>query len=407
MQKIKVAGPIVEIDGDEMARVLWKYIKQQLIFPYLDLNIKYFDLNIEHRDQTNDQITIKAAEAVKEHKVGIKCATITPDEIRMEEFSLKKMWKSPNITLRNIIGGTLFVEPIPINNITKPVPTWTEPICIGRHTYGDQYNSTDFFVKGKGKLTLTFTSEEGDPEIHEVYNFHGPGVAMSMYNTDDSIYCFARSCFNQALIKNWPLYLSTKNTVLNSYDGRFKSIFQWVYENEFQEKFTEANITYEHKLIDDMVASALRWKGGFVWACKNYDGDVQSSFVAQGFGSLGLMGSVLLTPDGKILEAEATHGTITRHYRQHQKGKETSTNPTASIFSWTKGLKHRAMLDGNKELSDFCDKLEKVCISTLEAGEMTKDLALLVHRGKLSREDYLTTEEFMSVLEKNLYLMLS
>ncbi|WP_103326723.1 NADP-dependent isocitrate dehydrogenase [Bacteroidetes bacterium endosymbiont of Geopemphigus sp.] len=407
MNKIKVANPVVEMDGDEMARILWRYIKDQLIFPHLELDIKYFDLGIEHRNQTNDQVTIEAAEAIKEYKVGIKCATITPDQTRVEEYSLKKMWKSPNGTLRNIIGGTVFREPILISNVPKLVRGWSEPICIGRHAHADQYKATDFLVKGKGLLTMTFIPEEGKPETYEVYHFDRAGIAMGMYNTDDSIYGFARSCFNQAIAKKWPLYLSTKNTILKAYDGRFKDIFQEVYENEFQRKFEEVNISYEHRLIDDMVASALKWKGGFVWACKNYDGDVQSDTVAQGFGSLGLMTSVLLTPDGQILEAEAAHGTVTRHYRQHQKGKETSTNPIASVFAWTGGLKHRAKLDGNEELDDFCDKLEQICIRTVETGQMTKDLALLIHGERLSREDYLTTEEFMNVLEKGLYSMLS
>ncbi|RUA12424.1 MAG: NADP-dependent isocitrate dehydrogenase [Flavobacteriia bacterium] len=402
MSKIKVQNPVVELDGDEMTRIIWKFIKEQLILPYLDLDIKYYDLSVEYRDETDDQVTVDAAEAIKKYHVGIKCATITPDEARVEEFGLKKMWRSPNGTLRNIIGGTIFREPIIMKNVPRYVQGWTKPICIGRHAFGDQYKATDFTTKGKGKLTLTFTPENGEPEVHEVYNFDGDGVAMAMYNIDSSIYGFARSSFNQALKKRWPLYMSTKNTILKAYDGRFKDIFQEVYENEFKDKFEEAGITYEHRLIDDMVAAAMKWNGGFVWACKNYDGDVQSDTVAQGFGSLGLMTSVLVTPDGKTLEAEAAHGTVTRHYRQHQQGKETSTNPIASIFAWTRGLEHRGKLDENQELINFAHTLEKVCIDTVESGKMTKDLALLIKKDKMTKDDYLNTEEFLDALKENL-----
>ena len=359
-QKIKVQNPVVELDGDEMTRIIWSFIKEQLILPYLDLDIKYYDLSIQSRDETNDQITIDAAEAIKKYNVGIKCATITPDEARVEEFGLKHMWKSPNGTIRNIVGGTVFREPIICSNIPRYVQGWTQPIIIGRHAFGDQYRATDKVITGKGKLKLTFTDENGEEQSWEVYDFKGGGVAMAMYNTDESIYGFARSSFQMALTKKYPLYLSTKNTILKAYDGRFKDIFAEVYEAEFKEKFKEAGIIYEHRLIDDMVASAMKWNGGFVWACKNYDGDVQSDTVAQGFGSLGLMSSVLVTPDGKTVEAEAAHGTVTRHYRQHQQGKETSTNPIASIFAWTQGLMHRGKLDGNQELIDFCEKLEQV-----------------------------------------------
>lgn len=402
MQKIKVQNPVVELDGDEMTRIIWSFIKEQLIQPYLDLDIKYYDLSIQNRDATNDQVTIDAAEAIKKYNVGIKCATITPDEARVEEFGLKKMWKSPNGTIRNIVGGTVFREPIICSNIPRYVQGWTEPIIIGRHAFGDQYRATDTVIKGKGKLTMTFTGEDGVTQSWEVFNFQGDGVAMAMYNTDESIYGFARSSFQMALTKKYPLYMSTKNTILKAYDGRFKDIFQEVYENEFKELFQEAGITYEHRLIDDMVASAMKWSGGFVWACKNYDGDVQSDTVAQGFGSLGMMSSILVTPDGKTVEAEAAHGTVTRHYRQHQQGKETSTNPIASIFAWTGGLAHRGKLDHNPELIDFCQKLEQVCVETVEGGEMTKDLALLVHGNDASRNTWLTTQEFLQALKRNL-----
>ncbi len=407
MNKIKVLNPVVELDGDEMTRIIWSFIKEQLILPYLDLDIKYYDLGIESRDLTNDQITVDAAEAIKKYNVGIKCATITPDEARVEEFGLKEMWKSPNGTLRNIIGGTVFREPIICSNVPRLVPGWTLPIVIGRHAFGDQYKATDVVIKGKGKLKMSFTNEEGVTQEWEVYNFEGDGVAMSMYNTDESIYGFAQSSFQVALEKKWPLYMSTKNTILKAYDGRFKDIFQEVYEKEFKTKYEEAGITYEHRLIDDMVASAMKWNGGFVWACKNYDGDVQSDTVAQGFGSLGLMSSVLVTPDGKTVEAEAAHGTVTRHYRQHQQGKETSTNPIASIFAWTRGLEHRAKLDENAELLNFCKKLEEVCVETVEAGEMTKDLAMLVHGNNISSKDYSNTQDFLAAIKRNLDLKLN
>ncbi|MDD2298178.1 MAG: NADP-dependent isocitrate dehydrogenase [Fermentimonas sp.] len=402
MQKIKVDNPVVELDGDEMTRIIWSFIKEELILPYIDLDIKYFDLSIQHRDATDDKVTVDAAEAIKKYNVGIKCATITPDEARVEEFGLKKMWKSPNGTIRNIVGGTVFREPIICSNIPRYVQGWTKPIIIGRHAFGDQYRATDTVIKGKGKLTMTFTAENGETKSWEVYDFQGDGVAMAMYNTDESIYGFARSSFQIALKENYPLYMSTKNTILKAYDGRFKDIFQEVYENEFKEQFEKAGLTYEHRLIDDMVASAMKWNGGFVWACKNYDGDVQSDTVAQGFGSLGMMSSVLITPDGKTVEAEAAHGTVTRHYRQHQQGKETSTNPIASIFAWTRGLAHRGKLDNNQPLIDFCEKLEKVCIETVEGGEMTKDLAMLVHGPDVSRESWLTTREFLEALKRNL-----
>tara|TARA_B100000953_G_scaffold104483_1_gene85626 strand:- start:735 stop:1967 length:1233 start_codon:yes stop_codon:yes gene_type:complete len=403
MSKIKVANPIVEIDGDEMARIIWKYIKNDLILDYIDLDIKYFDLSIESRDKTDDQITIDAANAIKKYNVGIKCATITPDEDRVKEFSLKKMYKSPNGTIRNIVGGTVFREPIIVKNIPRYVQGWTRPICIGRHAFGDQYRATDIVTKGKGKLTMTFTPEDGsEPKSWEVYNFEENGVALSMYNIDSSIFGFARSCMNKALNKKWPLYLSTKNTILKAYDGRFKDIFQEVYDNEFKEKFEKENISYEHRLIDDMVAAAIKWKGGFVWACKNYDGDVQSDIVAQGFGSLGLMTSTLVTPDGKTMESEAAHGTVTRHFRIYQKGEETSTNPIASTFAWTRGLIHRGLLDNNQKLIDFCKLLENVCIKTIEGGKMTKDLALLVYRNDLVRSNYITTEQFFKELKTNL-----
>ena len=403
MSKIKVANPIVEIDGDEMARIIWKYIKNDLILDYIDLDIKYFDLSIESRDKTDDQITIDAANAIKKYNVGIKCATITPDEDRVKEFSLKKMYKSPNGTIRNIIGGTVFREPIIVKTIPRYVRSWIKPICIGRHAFGDQYRATDIVTKGKGKLTMTFTPEDGSqPKSWEVYNFEENGVALSMYNIDSSIFGFARSCMNRALNKKWPLYLSTKNTILKAYDGRFKDIFQEVYDNEFKEKFEKENISYEHRLIDDMVAAAIKWEGGFVWACKNYDGDVQSDIVAQGFGSLGLMTSTLVTPDGKTMESEAAHGTVTRHFRRHQKGEETSTNPIASTFAWTRGLIHRGLLDNNQKLIDFCKLLENVCIKTIEGGKMTKDLALLVFKDDIVSSNYLTTEQFFKELKTNL-----
>lgn len=402
MNKIKVQNPVVELDGDEMTRIIWSFIKEQLILPYLDLDIKYYDLGIENRDATNDEVTVEAANAINKYNVGIKCATITPDEARVEEFGLKKMWKSPNGTLRNIIGGTVFREPIICSNVPRLVPGWTQPIVIGRHAFGDQYKATDVVIKGKGTLKMTFTNENGETKEWEVYNFKGDGVALSMYNTDESIYGFARSSMQVALDKKWPLYMSTKNTILKAYDGRFKDIFQEVYENEFKDKYKEAGIVYEHRLIDDMVASALKWNGGFVWACKNYDGDVQSDTVAQGFGSLGLMSSVLVTPDGKTVEAEAAHGTVTRHYRQHQQGKETSTNPIASIFAWSRGLAHRGKLDDNQALINFCTKLEEVCVETVEAGEMTKDLAILVHGDNISRTDYLNTQDFLAAIKRNL-----
>lgn len=401
-EKIKVTNPVVELDGDEMTRIIWAFIKEQLILPYLDLDIKYYDLSIENRDLTNDQVTIDSANAINKYNVGIKCATITPDEARVEEFGLKKMWKSPNGTIRNIIGGTVFREPIVMSNVPRYVQGWTKPIVIGRHAFGDQYKATDTVIKGKGTLKMTFTNEAGETKEWEVYNFEGDGVAMTMYNTDDSIYGFARSSFQVALEKQWPLYLSTKNTILKAYDGRFKDIFQEVYEKEFEAEFKKVGITYEHRLIDDMVASCMKWNGGFVWACKNYDGDVQSDTVAQGFGSLGLMSSVLVTPDGKTVEAEAAHGTVTRHYRQHQQGKSTSTNPIASIFAWTRGLMHRAKLDNNAALLNFCEKLELVCIETVEAGEMTKDLAVLIHGENVTSDNYLSTEGFLAALKRNL-----
>ena len=403
MKKIVVKNPVVEIDGDEMTRIIWKFIKDKLILPYLSLDIKYFDLGIKNRDFTDDQITIDAANAIKKYNVGIKCATITPDEQRVQEYTLKKMWKSPNGTIRNIVGGTVFREPIIMKNVPRYVQGWKKPICIGRHAFGDQYKATDIVTYGKGKLTMTFTPDDGSkPKKWDVYNFEEDGVAMSMYNVDSSIYGFARSCMNMALTKRWPLYLSTKNTILKAYDGRFKDIFQEVYENEFKEKFEMENITYEHRLIDDMVAAAIKWKGGFVWACKNYDGDVQSDVVAQGFGSLGLMTSTLVTPDGKTLEAEAAHGTVTRHFRRHQKGEQTSTNPIASIFAWTRGLMHRGKLDNNEKLISFCKTLEEVCIETVEDGKMTKDLALLVFRDDLVESNFLTTHEFLDQLKINL-----
>ena len=402
-QKIKVANPVVELDGDEMTRIIWKFIKDKLILPYLELDIKYYDLGMEYRDATNDQVTIDAANAIKQYGVGIKCATITPDEQRVQEFKLKQMWKSPNGTIRNILDGTVFREPIVCSNVPRLVPNWTAPICIGRHAFGDQYRATDFVTKGKGKLTVKFEGEDGTVQEFEVFNFKGDGVALAMYNTDESIYGFARACFNQALAKKWPLYLSTKNTILKKYDGRFKDIFEEVYQNEFITKYAEAGITYEHRLIDDMVASALKWNGNFVWACKNYDGDVQSDTVAQGFGSLGLMTSTLITPDGKVMEAEAAHGTVTRHFREHQKGNRTSTNPIASIFAWTRGLEFRGQLDNNQELIRFSKALEEVCVETVESGIMTKDLAVCVHGNKVKHgEHYVYTEEFLDALDSNL-----
>ncbi|MHB8258910.1 MAG: NADP-dependent isocitrate dehydrogenase [Bacteroidia bacterium] len=403
MSKIKVANPVVELDGDEMTRIIWKFIKDKLILPYLDVDIKYYDLGIEHRDATNDQVTVDSAEAIKKYNVGIKCATITPDEARVKEFNLKQMWKSPNGTIRNILDGTVFREPIVCKNVPRLVPNWTAPIMVGRHAFGDQYKATDFVTKGKGKLTITFTPEGGEPQTHEVFNYKGDGVAMAMYNTDESIRGFAHSCFNTALQKGWPLYLSTKNTILKKYDGRFKDIFEEIFNAEFKAKYAAKGITYEHRLIDDMVASALKWHGNFVWACKNYDGDVQSDTVAQGFGSLGLMTSVLVTPDGKTMEAEAAHGTVTRHYREYQAGKPTSTNPIASIFAWTRGLAFRGKLDGNEELINFSEALEHVCVETVESGKMTKDLAVCVHGNKVTLgEHYLNTEDFLSAIDSNL-----
>lgn len=402
MQKIKVLNPVVEMDGDEMTRIIWKFIKDKLILPYLDIDLKYFDLGIENRDKTNDQVTIDSAEATKKYNVAVKCATITPDEARVKEFNLKKMWKSPNGTIRNIVGGTVFREPIIMSNVPRYVQGWTQPIVIGRHAFGDQYKATDVVTKGPGKLTMTFTPENGEPQTWEVYDFKDDGVALSMYNTDESIKGFAHSSFQMALAKKWPLYLSTKNTILKAYDGRFKDIFQKIYEDHYQSKFEELGISYEHRLIDDMVACAMKWNGGFVWACKNYDGDVQSDTVAQGFGSLGLMTSVLVTPDGKTVEAEAAHGTVTRHYRLYQEGKDTSTNPIASIFAWTRGLIHRGNLDDTPEVVNFAETLEKVCVETVEGGKMTKDLALLVKGKQMTREDYLSTEDFLDAIDQGL-----
>jgi isocitrate dehydrogenase len=402
-EKIKVANPVVELDGDEMTRIIWKFIKDKLILPYLDIDIKYYDLGVEYRDQTNDQVTVDAANAIRQYGVGIKCATITPDEERVKEFNLKQMWKSPNGTIRNILDGTVFREPIVIKNIPRLVTTWDRPIIVGRHAFGDQYRATDFVVPGKGKLTVKFEGEDGKVIEHEVFQFKGGGVAMAMYNTDESIRGFARSCMNMALQKGWPLYLSTKNTILKKYDGRFKDIFQEVFEAEFKPQFDAAGITYEHRLIDDMVASAMKWNGAFIWACKNYDGDVQSDSVAQGYGSLGLMTSVLVTPDGKTMEAEAAHGTVTRHFREHQKGRPTSTNPIASIFAWTRGLAFRGKLDGNQRLIDFANALEAVCIETVESGKMTKDLAVCIHGNKVNHgEHYQYTEEFLDAIDQNL-----
>ena len=399
MAKIKVKNPVAELDGDEMTRIIWEFIKGKLILPYLDLGIEYFDLGMKSRDNTNDQITIDSAAAIKRIGVGIKCATITPDEARVEEFDLKKMWRSPNGTIRNIVGGTVFREPIVCKNIPKLVPSWTDPVIIGRHAFGDQYRATDFKVPGKGKMEVKWTAEDGSQEIkYEVFNFPGPGIALSMYNLDKSIEDFARSCFGYGLIKEWPVYLSTKNTILKQYDGRFKDIFQKIFDKEFKIKFEKLKITYEHRLIDDMVACAMKWSGKYIWACKNYDGDVQSDTMAQGYGSLGLMTSTLLTPDGKVMEAEAAHGTVTRHYRMHQQGKETSTNPIASIFAWTRGLAHRGKLDGNEELINFSKTLEKVCIDCVENGSMTKDLAILI--GPSSK--YLTTNQFLDELDGQL-----
>jgi len=403
MQKIKVLNPVVELDGDEMTRIIWKMIREQLILPFVDVDIKYYDLGIEHRDETDDQVTVDAANAIKKYKVGIKCATITPDEARVKEFGLKKMYKSPNGTIRNILDGTIFREPIVVKNVPRLVPQWTAPIMIGRHAFGDQYRATDIVVDRPGKLTLSFTADDGTvQEVHDVYHFNGPGVALAMYNTEESIRGFAHSCFKMALTKKWPLYLSTKNTILKKYDGFFKDIFEEIFLSDYKSDFDKAGITYEHRLIDDMVASALKWSGNFIWACKNYDGDVQSDTVAQGFGSLGLMTSVLLTPDGGTMEAEAAHGTVTRHYREYQKGHPTSTNPIASIFAWTRGLDFRGKLDGNQPLRDFAALLEKVCIDTVESGRMTKDLALSIYGDKLTPENYLTTEKFMDALVEEL-----
>ena len=399
MSKIKVNNPVVELDGDEMTRIIWEFIKNKLVLPYIDLGIEYYDLGMKSRDNTDDQITIDSANAIKKIGVGIKCATITPDEGRVKEFDLKKMWRSPNGTIRNIIGGTVFREPIICKNIPKLVPSWTDPVVIGRHAFGDQYRATDFKVPGKGKMEVKWTSEDGKDEIkYEVFNFTGPGIALSMYNLDKSIEDFARSCFSYGLIKKWPVYLSTKNTILKQYDGRFKDIFQEIFEKEYKAEFEKNNLTYEHRLIDDMVACAMKWSGKYIWACKNYDGDVQSDTMAQGYGSLGLMTSTLLTPDGKVMEAEAAHGTVTRHYRMHQQGKETSTNPIASIFAWTRGLAHRGKLDSNNDLIKFSQTLEKVCIECVENNAMTKDLAILV--GPSSK--YLTTNQFLDEIDGNL-----
>ena len=399
MAKIKVKNPVVELDGDEMTRIIWEFIKNKLILPYLDVELKYFDLGMESRDKTDDQITIDSANEIKKYGVGVKCATITPDEARVEEFKLKKMWKSPNGTIRNILGGTIFREPIIMKNVPRLVPGWTDPIVIGRHAYGDQYRATDFKVPGKGKLTVKWTSEDGNDTVeHDVFDFPGSGIAMTMYNLDESIKDFARSCMNYGLLRKWPVYLSTKNTILKTYDGRFKDLFQEIFDNEFKDEFAKHKLTYEHRLIDDMVACAMKWSGGYIWACKNYDGDVQCDTVAQGYGSLGLMTSVLMTPDGKTVESEAAHGTVTRHYREHQKGNETSTNPVASIFAWTRGLAHRGKLDGNQELIDFAHALEQTCVETVETGEMTKDLAVLVG----GEQKFLTTSQFLEAINKNL-----
>ena len=404
MSKIKVEGTVVELDGDEMTRIIWSFIKEKLILPYLDVNLEYYDLGIEHRDATNDQVTIDSANAIKKHGVGIKCATITPDEARVEEFGLKKMWKSPNGTIRNILGGVIFREPIIMKNVPRLVPNWTKPIVIGRHAYGDQYKATDFKVPSAGTLTMTFTPKDGSkPMEFNVFDFPSPGVAMGMYNLDDSIRDFARASMNYGLIRNYPVFLSTKNTILKAYDGRFKDIFAEVFESEFKAKFDAAGITYEHRLIDDMVATSLRWEGGYVWACKNYDGDVQSDTVAQGYGSLGLMTSVLMTPDGLTVESEAAHGTVTRHFRDHQAGKQTSTNPIASIFAWTQGLSHRAKLDNNPALAEFATTLEKVCVQTVESGKMTKDLAILISKDS----PWLNTQDFLAAIDENLKVALN
>jgi isocitrate dehydrogenase len=403
MSKIKVEGTVVELDGDEMTRIIWSFIKEKLILPYLDVNLEYYDLGIEHRDATNDQVTIDSANAIKKHGVGIKCATITPDEARVEEFGLKSMWKSPNGTIRNILGGVIFREPIIMKNVPRLVPNWTKPIVIGRHAFGDQYKATDFKVPGAGTLTMTFTPKDGSkPMEFNIFDFPSAGVAMGMYNLDDSIRDFARASMNYGLIRNYPVFLSTKNTILKAYDGRFKDIFAEIFESEFKAKFDAAGITYEHRLIDDMVATSLRWEGGYVWACKNYDGDVQSDTVAQGYGSLGLMTSVLMTPDGKTVESEAAHGTVTRHYRDHQAGKQTSTNPIASIFAWTQGLTHRAKLDNNPKLAEFASTLEKVCIQTVESGKMTKDLAILISKDS----PWLNTQDFLAAIDENLKVAL-
>jgi isocitrate dehydrogenase len=398
MPKIKVKNPVVEMDGDEMTRIIWKFIKDKLILPYLDIDLKYYDLSVEYRDKTSDQVTVDSAKATQQYGVAVKCATITPDEARVKEFNLKEMWRSPNGTIRNIIGGTIFREPIVCKNVPRLVPGWTHPIVIGRHAFGDQYRATDFVVPGKGKLTIKFEGADGKTIEHNVYDFPGGGVALAMYNNDESIIGFARSSFNYGLMRGWPVYLSTKNTILKRYDGRFKDLFQEVFDKEFADKFKAKKITYEHRLIDDMVASALKWHGEFIWACKNYDGDVQSDTVAQGFGSLGLMTSVLMTPDGKTVEAEAAHGTVTRHYREHQKGRPTSTNPIASIFAWTQGLKYRGTFDGTPEVVKFADALEKVCVETVESGKMTKDLAILID----ANQSFQNTEDFLATLDTNL-----
>ena len=405
MTKIKVKNPVIELDGDEMTRIIWEFIKKKLILPYVDVDLHYYDLGIENRDKTDDQVTIISADAIKEHGVGVKCATITPDEDRVTEFNLKKMWRSPNGTIRNILGGTVFREPIVCKNIPKLVPGWTDPIVIGRHAFGDQYRATDFKVPGKGKLSIKWTPEDAsaDPIEYDVFDFPSSAIAMAMYNLDDSIRDFARACMNYALMRKWPVYLSTKNTILKAYDGRFKDLFQEIYQDEFQSKFEANGVAYEHRLIDDMVAAALKWNGNFVWACKNYDGDVQSDTVAQGFGSLGLMTSVLMTPDGKTIEAEAAHGTVTRHYRMHQKGEATSTNPIASIFAWTRGLSYRGKMDENKPLIDFASTLEKVCVDTVESGHMTKDLAMLVS----DNQKWLNTQEFLAKIDENLQAAIS
>jgi len=405
MTKIKVNTPLVEIDGDEMTRIIWQFIKDKLILPYLDIDLHYYDLGIKNRDKTDDQVTVDSAEAIKKYGVGVKCATITPDEDRVKEFNLKKMWRSPNGTIRNILGGTVFREPIVCNNVPKLVPGWTDPIVIGRHAFGDQYRATDFLVPGKGKLSIKWTPADPGQDIieHEVFDFDSPGIAMAMYNTDESIRDFARACMNYALMRKWPVYLSTKNTILKAYDGRFKDLFQEIYENEFESDFKKLNLNYEHRLIDDMVASALKWNGDFVWACKNYDGDVQSDTVAQGFGSLGLMTSVLMTPNGKTIEAEAAHGTVTRHYRLHQEGKSTSTNPIASIFAWTRGLSYRGKMDDNSKLINFAETIEKVCVDTVQSGFMTKDLAILISK----EQEWLNTQDFLEKINSNLQSALS